>query len=384
MKLWLMSDTHLESTKGWDLPPPDERPDYDVLVMAGDLIPRMERGVAWLLDRVSDRPCVYVHGNHEGYGTDLGRTIEKAKMAAAGTNVHVLERETIRLGDITFAGCCLWTDFALRGDPQRAMTIAADRMNDYRRIRTDDYRHRFRPHHALTLHTESMAFLESEMRKPRGNGRLVVVTHFAPIPEMSAEYGGSGNDPGLDPSYRSDLTRLMSPAPDDGRGALRPADIWCFGHTHESFNAVIGSTRVVSNAKGYGRGCCCGSPTCRCTPRRTGRSKPSASGAPRSLAPSNPTSAFSPKPSCRMRTRSPRTPRVSLPSAAGVTCFATRRWGNRSNSVAVDFVPAALTKPHITGSGGTSFRSQAARGTAWSSSTVAHAESVSAGATEAC
>jgi hypothetical protein len=44
----------------------------------------------------------------------------------------------------------------------------------------------------------------------------------------------------------------MVPAPDDGRGALRPADLWLYGHTHESFDAVVGQTRVVSNAKGYG------------------------------------------------------------------------------------------------------------------------------------
>ncbi|MHC2519003.1 hypothetical protein [Bradyrhizobium diazoefficiens] len=62
---------------------------------------------------------------------------------------------------------------------------------------------------------------------------------------------GSGNDPRLDPAYRNDLTSLMSPSPDDGRGSLRPPDLWIYGHTHESFDAVIGATRAVSNAKGY-------------------------------------------------------------------------------------------------------------------------------------
>jgi hypothetical protein len=81
---------------------------------------------------------------------------------------------------------------------------------------------------------------------------LVIVTHHAPVREVSYEPGGSGNDPTLEPAYRSDLTALMVPAPDDGRGALRPAQLWIYGHTHESFDAVIGETRVVSNAKGYG------------------------------------------------------------------------------------------------------------------------------------
>jgi hypothetical protein len=40
--------------------------------------------------------------------------------------------------------------------------------------------------------------------------------------------------------------------PDAGRGAPRPPSIWIQGHTHESFDGVIGQMRVVSNAKGYG------------------------------------------------------------------------------------------------------------------------------------
>jgi predicted phosphodiesterase len=140
VRLWILSDLHLELTRGWDLPSGDARLAFDLLVVAGDLIPRMERGVRWLRERVPDRPVIYVPGNHEFYGTDIQRTLEKAKAAAAGTNVHVLENETVRIGDVTFAGATLWTDFALSGDAHRAMVAAADRMNDYKKIRTAAYR----------------------------------------------------------------------------------------------------------------------------------------------------------------------------------------------------------------------------------------------------
>ncbi|WP_439373146.1 metallophosphoesterase [Bradyrhizobium sp. DASA03120] len=126
MLVWMMSDIHLELTRGWVLPAPPDRPSHDVMVVAGDLIPRAERGVAWLLERVRDRPVIYVMGNHEGYGTDVDRTLEKAKAAAAGTNVHVLENECTRVGEVTFAGCTLWTDFDLFGDAHRAMTLIVD------------------------------------------------------------------------------------------------------------------------------------------------------------------------------------------------------------------------------------------------------------------
>jgi predicted phosphodiesterase len=252
VRLWIVSDLHLELTRGWDLPSGEARPDFELLIVAGDLIPKAERGVRWLLERVTDRPVIYVMGNHEGYGCDLGRTLEKAMAAAAGTNVHVLENKTLRIGDVVFAGATLWTDFALNGDAHGAMITAGNRMNDFKKIRISNYEQRFLPHHALTRHFKSVAFLRDEMRKPRGDDRLVVVTHHAPVRQMSPEAQRPESDRALDPAYRSDLTRLMVSAPDDGRGALRPADLWLYGHTHESFDAVIGDTRVVSNAKGYG------------------------------------------------------------------------------------------------------------------------------------
>lgn len=251
MLLWILSDLHVESTRGWDLPGPAERPHFDVLVVAGDLIPRMERGVRWLLERVPDKPCVYVGGNHESYGTDIDRGFEKAKQAAQGSNVYVLHNEKILVGDVTFAGATCWTDFALFGDVHRAMTVAADNMNDFRKIRTNRYLERFRPPHALARHRETRAFLESEMRKSRP-GPLVVVTPHAPHPGRLRLSDPPTSNEILTAAYRSDLTALMSPAPDDGHGALQPADVWIYGHTHESFDARIGSTRVVSNAKGYG------------------------------------------------------------------------------------------------------------------------------------
>ncbi|MHC2674481.1 putative phosphodiesterase [Bradyrhizobium diazoefficiens] len=251
MKLWVMSDLHLELTRGWDLPTAELRPDFDVMIVAGDLIPRAERGVRWLIERVPDRPVIYCMGNHEPYGQDIDIDLEKARTAAAGTNIHVLQNETLRVGNVIFAVTTLWTDFALHGDPHGAMAIAGERMNDHKKIRINHYQQRFLPHHALNRHVKSLAFLEAEMRKPRGEDRLVVATHHAPV-RQTPEALRPESDHVLDPVYRSDLTRLMVPAPDDGRGALRPADLWVFGHTHESFDTVIGLTRTVSNAKGYG------------------------------------------------------------------------------------------------------------------------------------
>jgi predicted phosphodiesterase len=252
VRLWVLSDLHVELTRGWDLPSADARPQFDVLVIAGDLIPRAERGVKWLRERVSDRPVIYIMGNHEAYRCDIDRTVEKAKQAAAGTNIHVLQHESLRIGEVTFAGATTWTDFGLFGDQRRAIAVAAEHMNDFRKIRTARYVERFRPYHAYARHLAARKFFESEMRKPR-SGKLVVVSHHAPHPGQALPLSDPPTrDEILTAAYRSDLRSLMSPAPDDGRGALRPADIWIYGHTHESEDVTIGHTRIVTNAKGYG------------------------------------------------------------------------------------------------------------------------------------
>jgi Calcineurin-like phosphoesterase len=211
--LWILSDLHVELTRGWDLPSGDARPRFDVLVVAGDLIPRAERGVKWLRERVTDRPIIYVVGNHEFYGADEFRTVEKAKAAAAGTSIHVLQCETVRIDDVTFAGATTWTDFYLFGDQPRAMTVAAERMNDFRKIRTARYERRFRPHHAYARHVAARLFLESEMRKPR-SGKLVVVSHHAPHPGPTLEPSDPPKpDEILNAAYRSDLTALCGRHP---------------------------------------------------------------------------------------------------------------------------------------------------------------------------
>ena len=228
----------MELTRGWDLPGPGERPDFDVLVIAGDLITRMERGVELLKARVTDRPVIYIGGNHEAYGTDVDRTIEKARAAAAGTNIYVLENDTVTIDGVIFIGCTLWTDFDLFGDADYAMQSAAEVMNDYRKIRIRNYELRLRPMHTLQKHKASRDFIARELRKPK-TGPRVVVTHMGPHPD--AVRRGFERDI-ASAAYTSDCSDLMAMG----------VDAWIYGHTHEHEDRMIGGTRLVTNAKGYG------------------------------------------------------------------------------------------------------------------------------------
>lgn len=104
VRLWVLSDLHLDLTRGWELPQLSARPAFDVMVIAGDLITRMERGVIWLLKHVPDHQVIYVPGNHEFYGTDIDRTVEKARQIASGTNVEVLQNDFMTIDDTLFVG----------------------------------------------------------------------------------------------------------------------------------------------------------------------------------------------------------------------------------------------------------------------------------------
>lgn len=239
MRLWILSDRHLELTRGWDLPFGNARPDFDVLVVAGDLVTRMERGVRWLLERV-ERPVIYIGGNHEAYGVDIDITLEKARLAAAGTNIFVLENDSVVIDGVTFFGATGWTDFNLFGNPEEAMRVAGDVMNDYKKIRIANYTRRLRPADTLARHQETRAFLQRELSKPK-TGPRVVVTHMS----FHAEGVGRGHEHDVSSAaYASDA-------------AIEGADLWVYGHTHETRSFTAGgtnggTTRVVTNQKGYG------------------------------------------------------------------------------------------------------------------------------------
>lgn len=237
MLLWIQSDLHLELTRGWDPPSGSARPHFDVLVIAGDLIPRMERGVAWLRQRVTDRPVIYVAGNHEFYGCDIDRTVEKAREAARGTNINVLQNEAVTINGVLFVGATFWSDFALFGNPELAMRRAAEDLNDYRKIRKRRYVERLRPHDTLVRHLVSRRFIAQATREAQAD-RVVVVTHHGCV--RQAVKRGAETDI-LSAAYTSDCSEL-----------LNHVDVWIHGHTHETRDFTLAQTRIVTNAKGYG------------------------------------------------------------------------------------------------------------------------------------
>ena len=125
------------------------------------------------------------------------------------------------------------------------MASAAGRhgMNDYRHIRrwstkTPGKRKRIRPADTIAAHRVTRAFIDEAMTEPHA-GPTVVVTHHAPHPRsLDGFYKGD-----LDWCYASDMGLTME-------GETAPG-LWLHGHIHRAQDYQVGSTRVVSNPRGY-------------------------------------------------------------------------------------------------------------------------------------
>lgn len=239
MRILILSDLHHEVWREF-APLFDtsvSRP--DVVVLAGDIHTKV-RAPSWAAAVFPHIPIIYIAGNHEFYGGALDKTNLAIQEECAGySNVHYLDCGEKTINGVRFLGATLWTDFSLFGPDQRisAMAQASDVMNDYRviRIASEGYR-RLRPIDTAKLHAEHRAWLARRLDMPFA-GPTVVVTHMAPSRRSVAPDYAS--DP-VSAAFASDVEDLVS-----------KANLWIHGHTHTSFDYVIGQCRVVANPLGY-------------------------------------------------------------------------------------------------------------------------------------
>lgn len=232
MRLHVLADLHLEFGRV-DIP----ETDADVVVCAGD-VHTGTRGLEWIASQFPSKPVIYVLGNHEFYHHALPAMTEQLRRATEGTQIHLLENESVELCGYWFLGSTLWTDFELRGSPEIAMLIAKDRMNDYRVVRSSIANRTLRPDDTRKLHLESVTWLRREL-KVHDPERTVIVTHHAP--SARSEAPAYARSP-LTPAFASNLDAIIA---DSG------VPLWLHGHTHWNVDYQLGSTRVLTNQRGY-------------------------------------------------------------------------------------------------------------------------------------
>lgn len=211
----------------------------DAVVLAGD-IDRGTRGLVWAAERFQDSDLIYIPGNHEYHSGAIPALTLKLRTEAKrlGARVHFLDREAVQLKGVRFIGVTLWTDFAIAGDPKTAIAAAAHQMNDYRSIRVSPSYRRLQPKDTKLYHLRDKRWLQNELMAASTH-ETVVVTHHAPSGQSLSR--GFAAEP-IDAAYASQLDDLV---------ATSKALLWIHGHTHTSADYVIGSTRVVSNPRGY-------------------------------------------------------------------------------------------------------------------------------------
>lgn len=227
MKILIYSDLHLEFA---DFQPPMTQ--CDLVVLAGDISVR-SRGVAWA-NEAFKCPVIYVSGNHEFYKGHIDRTLAKMRDAAA-EHVHILDNQTLIIGDTRFLVATAWTDFTATGDYRAAMRVCAEWMNDFKRIRIGESYSKLRPVDLIARNITTREFLANELAK-EFDGKTLVVTHHCPIQEVA----GTDHEGHLGAAYFNQWHDLVA-----------QADAWVFGHTHHAVDTVVSGCRLVSNPRGY-------------------------------------------------------------------------------------------------------------------------------------
>jgi predicted phosphodiesterase len=231
-----LSDLHLDVNARTPFVLPEPRPAHDVVVIAGDVVEGIVRGIEWIVSvGLNARPVVLIAGNHEFYGFDHDAERARGRVAAGRhAHVHLLERATLVIGDVRFCAATLWTDYDLTGDRAGSLAMANRVISDHRVIA--DGPHLFSAERAREEHLISHAWLTAVLAEP-WPGRTVVVTHHAPSAKsLSGRFAGHP----ANAAFASDLDDLVA-----------QADVWIHGHTHRATDYRLGRCRVINNPRGY-------------------------------------------------------------------------------------------------------------------------------------
>ncbi|MGR8935769.1 MAG: metallophosphoesterase [Gammaproteobacteria bacterium] len=232
MKIQILSDLHLEF-ENFSI----DTGRSDVVVLAGD-IHLGDKGVRWAIEAIPNKPVLYVLGNHEYYGNAYPKLTNALKALCLGTNVHILENDTLSLDGVNFIGCTLWTDFELFGNARLTGYQCQQIMSDYKKIRLSPKFSKLRSIDVAVIHRKSKLRLIDELQKHAGETNIVI-THHGPSPQSLPNQAIVET---ADAAYVSALEPLIE--------QYRPS-YWLHGHIHKNSDYKIGTCRVICNPKGY-------------------------------------------------------------------------------------------------------------------------------------
>jgi Icc-related predicted phosphoesterase len=288
MKIAITSDVHLEFG---DLILKNEE-NADVLILSGDICVaadfrksdpygivsygKTERYTDFFIRCANEfKNVIYVAGNHEHYNGDYAETFNILREYLGSIpNLHILDKEHVTIDDVTFIGGTLWTDM----NAQDPVTLAHIRgiMNDFRIIQNStemvSYKTmvnaydadgnvkldengqpiqqaefhkrpaRFTPEDTVQDHKKMLQYIQvTTAMLGENTNKYVVVGHHAP--SKASTHPRYQTEVIMNGAYSSRLEQFILDNPQ--------IKLWTHGHTHEDFDYMIGSTRVVCNPRGY-------------------------------------------------------------------------------------------------------------------------------------
>lgn len=206
---------------------------------------------------------VMIAGNHESYHGDIAKTNQLLKDAVAHLpNFHVLEKETFVLGDVTFIGGTLWTD--MNGGHRGTLYHVERCMNDFRLIKNSNSMVSYKTYlpdpndstkqitvfkekpstfstkDACDEHQKTLDYIDVVI-SGKSDQKFVVVGHHSPSKKsIKPQYE---HDTLTNGGYSSDLDFFIEDRPQ--------IKVWVHGHTHHTFEYMVGETRIVCNPRGY-------------------------------------------------------------------------------------------------------------------------------------
>jgi Icc-related predicted phosphoesterase len=267
MKIAICSDLHLE----FGTISLENTENADVLILSGDIcvakdlmnkdnndiLDRFGRSEAWhqFFQECSDRfpHVLYVMGNHEHYHGDYRDTLGNLRSRLNYlSNLHILDKEQIAIRDTIFIGGTLWTDMN-KEDPITLLHMKG-MMNDFRCVKNSNRvtifkdedgkfhkrESRFTPEDAVEDHKEMLSYIRM-MVEGKWDQKFVVVGHHAPSKQST--HPRYQKEEIMNGGYSTELSEFIMDHPQ--------IKLWTHGHTHEDFDYMIGSTRIVCNPRGY-------------------------------------------------------------------------------------------------------------------------------------
>lgn len=261
MKIAVTSDVHLEFG---DLDLHNDE-NADVLILGGDIFVaddlrsfRDENGmIVAALQSVTARGNRYndfmvrcaerfphvilIMGNHEHYHGDYAKTANLIRGTFGDLhNVYFLDNEWRIINGVLFFGGTLWTNMN-NEDPQTMHQIRM-MMNDFNCVKntSEPGKQVFMPADAVEDHYRFRRGLDEALAM-YPDLPTVVVGHHAP--SKASTHPRYKNEVIMNGAYSTNL--------DDFILDRRQIRLWTHGHTHEEFDYMIGTTRVVCNPRGY-------------------------------------------------------------------------------------------------------------------------------------